>query len=146
MTLTLLSSRGGGFKLPTSKDPIIHDMTWTELKDDAVYHYKSTRVENQQDFLNKVPAERTRNRYKSQWTRARIASDHLKIKWRITENKEVETDAGEDTISKRNTVFHKLRNFQRKKRTTSLRDLHPQKAKKMFVMPRSKKALIFIKM
>lgn len=97
----------GGFKLLTSKDPIIHDMAWTELIEDANYRYQSTRTSNPQNFLNKEPSERTRNHYKSQWTRARIATDHLKIKWSISENNEAEILARDELITKNGKLFSK---------------------------------------
>lgn len=55
-----------GYKLLTLKEPIIHDMAWTELKDDADYRHQSTRFEIPQDFLNNESTGRTINLYRTQ--------------------------------------------------------------------------------
>lgn len=120
----------GSVKLLTSKDPVIYDMAWAELRDDADYRFQFTRVQNSEDFLNsvKIPGEKTRNRYASRWTHARKASDHLKIRWHIDEENNIEIEHGEVTISKRNRIFHDVRNSFRKMRTISLRN-HPHQDK-----------------
>lgn len=83
------------FKLLTSKDKIVKMMAWAELKDNADWRLGSTNMENKQDFLNSEPGARNSNKYKSPWTRARIASDHLKVKWQINEQLQVSLHAGE---------------------------------------------------
>lgn len=44
----------------------------------------------------------------TQWTHARMASDHLKVNWNAAENEEAEISTGEELITKRNAVFHKI--------------------------------------
>lgn len=120
-----------GYKLLASKDYIIKDISWAELREDADFRYQSTRVQNLQDFLNSVdhPDTRAVDRRSSHYTRALKASKRVKIKCDIIENQDVSFIAVEDTVSDRRTVFAKLRNLQIKLRITSLLDLHKHQEK-----------------
>lgn len=91
-----------------------------ELMKDADYRMGSTRVQNPQDFLNSEPSARRDNKYKTMWTRARQASDRLKVKLNITENDEVELIAGDNIINGKRKVYSTLRSTFRKNRTLSL--------------------------
>lgn len=118
----------GGFKLLTSRDHIVKDIAWAELTEEANYRMNSTRVQNPQDFLNSAESDRTANRYASQWTRARQVTERIKVKWDISENREVQVITGKETIGDRRKIFSTLRNKLRKDRTASLRDhLHQGK-------------------
>lgn len=103
-------------------------MAWAELKDNADYRQQSTNFENKQDFLNSAPGARSANKYKSPWKRARQASEHLKIKWKINEQLQVSLQMGDETVEDRRKIFRSIRSHLRKKCTISLRN-HPNQGK-----------------
>lgn len=84
----------------------------------------------QEDFLKSVPSKRNANRYKSQWSRARQAAQHLNIKWNVTENSEVDLVVREDIITDRRTLFQNIRKHLRGKRTVSLKEIHKHQRQK----------------
>lgn len=60
-----IASIDGGFKLLTSKDPLIKTFAWEELDDTANYRNESTAAVNKELFLNSPPSGRNSNKYKS---------------------------------------------------------------------------------
>lgn len=115
----------GGFKLLTSKDPVIKMLAWEELTETANYRQHSTRFGNMQDFLNNAPSPTSSNKYKSQWS---MASDRLKIKWEIQEDRRVSLCIGDEILEDRAAVFRPIRKYLRSKHTLSLRG-HPNQGK-----------------
>lgn len=79
----------GGFKLLTSKDPVIQILAWEALTENANHRHQSTSFGNMQDFLNTAPRQTNSNKYKSQWSMARQASERLKIKWEEQEDRRI---------------------------------------------------------
>lgn len=122
----------GGVKLLTSKDPIIRDMAWEELTEEAHFRFKAHLVNGKSDFLNSVshPTEgRSSNRYSSVWTRARQATARLGLSWRFSdEDRGVELVSVDTVVTNRHAVFRTIREILRKRRTLSLRD-HPHQGK-----------------
>lgn len=112
----------GGIKLLTSKDPIFSDVAWAELNEDAAFRFRSYLINGGEDFLNsnKHDGERVANRYASPWTKARMASSYLGVKWSFLPEKDVTLNFDDITINDRRAVFRILRNLFRKKRTMSL--------------------------
>lgn len=97
-------------------------------KDNADYRQQSTCLENKQDFLNSAPGARSSNKYRSPWTRARQASEQLKVKWDINEQLHVSLHMGEETVDDRTGIFCNIRKYIRKNHTLSLRN-HPNQGK-----------------
>lgn len=58
----------------TSKDQIFKNLALKDLEDIANYRHQSTRIQNKEDFVDSAPGENNSNKYKSPWSRARIAS------------------------------------------------------------------------
>lgn len=52
----------GGYKLLTSKDPVVQILAWEELTETANYRHQSTRFGNMQDFLNTAPSPKNSNK------------------------------------------------------------------------------------
>lgn len=113
-----------GFKLLTSKDPVVQMLAWEELTETENHRHQSTRFENIQDFLNTAPSQTNSNKYKSQWSMARLASERFKIKWEVQQDKRIGLCAGEDILEDRSAVFRNIRKHLRNQRTLSLRG-HP---------------------
>lgn len=67
----------------TSSDDIIQQLAWGELVEIANWRYQSTAKNNLENYLNSAPSDRTSDKFKSTWSRARQASKRLKINWNI---------------------------------------------------------------
>lgn len=136
----------GAFKLLTSKDEIVKRLAWEELTETSIYRYKSTRWGNKEDFLNSAPIEdqRNSNKYRSHWTRARVASDPLKVKWRIFDDKRVERMMGDVIVSDRSKIFKNIRDYRGRLCTLSLR-AHPHQGKTNECIAAAKSSYHFIR-
>lgn len=118
----------GGFKLLTSNDKIIKSLAWYELVDIANCRYQSTSNQNMEKYFNSSPADRTLDQYRSTWSRARLATDRLGLRWNVTDVYQAELKIGDDVLSNRRSIFRTIRKHLREKCTQELRD-HPHQGK-----------------
>lgn len=86
------------------------------------WRYQSTSITNGHKYLKSAPSDRTSDKYKSPWSRARQATDRLGIGWSIRDIYEVELKVGGETVADRKAIFRNIRKHLRDKRTLSLRD------------------------
>lgn len=93
--------------------------------------------------MNSAPSDRTSDKYKLRWSKARQATDRLCVRWSISDVYDIELKVGDDTTSNRRTIFRTIRKHLRKNRTQSLRD-HPIKEKLILVWPRQNPAATFL--
>lgn len=96
-------------RLLTSKDKIVNMLAWEALSNTMNYRHQSARLQNRQDYLNSVPSARNSNKYKSPLSRARQASNHLKIKWEVGQDLHVVLCMGDEIIEYRNKIFYHIR-------------------------------------
>lgn len=95
-------------------------LAWEELNGTANFRHQSARVENKQDFVNSIPSARNSNKYKSPWSQARLAWDHLKIKWEVNAYHNVGLCVGEELVKDRHKIFRNITNFLRNNLALSL--------------------------
>ena len=111
----------GAVKLLLSKNPIICNIAWSEIREVANWRFDSDDDGDILKYLNSVPGIRNSNRYKSQWSRARAASGRLKLTWNIREPDLVSVAFGKNVVCNKNHVFRSLRSTFKKNRTLGFR-------------------------
>lgn len=136
-----ISQIDGGFKLLTTEDHIVQDLAWMLLIENTNYRQKSDKVDIQK-FLNSEGHERSSNKYKSPWTRARQTSNRLGIKGLPNEERNIEVTCGNERVVDRRRVFRTARLALRKQRTLSLRG-HPHQGKTNHCIAKSKSSSHF---
>ena len=72
-------------------------------------------------YLNSEPGVRNSDRYRSQWSRARVASGRLGVRWNVNDFDNVSLLVNEDVINDKNKVFKTLRGVFRKAFPTRVR-------------------------
>ena len=77
-------------------------------------------------YLNSEPGVRNSDRHRSQWSRARVASRRLGVKWNINGFENASLLVNETEINDKNKVFKTLRGVFRKARGERLRGLPHQ--------------------
>lgn len=108
------------------------------MTENANYHQQSKKAENKQDFLNSEASEKSKNKYRSPCTRARLSSERLKVTWRVGGQSNVEVVVEGEHISDRRKIFRNVRNQLRKRRTLSLRGhLHQGKTNHCIAMAKA---------
>lgn len=109
-----------GFKLLTSNDSIIQKLAWGELDDTDSWRYESISQLNISKYLNSEPSNRTSDKYKSPWPRARQATKRLNVNWR--DSLQVDLVVAGEAQENRKFIFKTLRKHLRSKRMQSLQD------------------------
>ncbi|XP_054720781.1 uncharacterized protein LOC129230408 [Uloborus diversus] len=124
-----ISHIDSAFKLLTSKDPIVKELAWDEVKKAAHHRFPSNdHLDSISKLLSGEPANLTSNKISSNWTRARAASTRLHVKWNISESGDVSITVGDKTIFQRRAIFKTLRSAFKKARADGLK-AHPHQGK-----------------
>ncbi|XP_054720789.1 uncharacterized protein LOC129230414 [Uloborus diversus] len=98
------------FKLLTSRDPRVKDLTWAGLKDfTAACIHRQPSMDDLCHFLSRSAALHCSHPTTSTGSRAQAALDRLGVTWELTEEREVAIVLGSTTITDGRKVFQLLR-------------------------------------
>ncbi|XP_054720791.1 uncharacterized protein LOC129230416 [Uloborus diversus] len=104
------------FKLLTSRDLRVRDLAWEDLRDFVgVCLHRQPSTDCLRLLLSRSASLHCSHPTTSTWSRARAASDRLRVTWELTDEKEVSIVHGATTITDRSKVFRILRGLFRTK-------------------------------
>ena len=112
----------GAFKLLSSRDPIVKDIAWKDLKRLVSAAMHDCSPENLSNFLSGSNLSSRPSGPKSIWSRARLASSHLQVIWEFNDDSSFSISYGDVTVTDRRKVFQTLRNLMRNSKSEALKN------------------------